>query len=131
MLYPVYVHPGNEREAHGVMFPDFPGCFAAADRWEDLPAAIQEAVQAHFYEEPETVPPPTPIGQLTQREAYRDGVWMLADIDLSRIASRPVRLNISLPAHLVKEIDSYASARHMTRSGFLAMAAQRAMTHAE
>ena len=24
MLYPVYVHVGNENEAHGVIFPTFP-----------------------------------------------------------------------------------------------------------
>ena len=33
MLYPVYVHPGDESHAHGVTFPDFPGCFSAADEW--------------------------------------------------------------------------------------------------
>ena len=39
MLYPVYVHPGDADHAHGVTFPDFPGCFSAADDWSDLPAA--------------------------------------------------------------------------------------------
>jgi len=34
MLYPVYVHLGDETHAHGVTIPDFPGCFSAAD---DLP----------------------------------------------------------------------------------------------
>ncbi|MGS0756004.1 type II toxin-antitoxin system HicB family antitoxin [Roseateles sp. GG27B] len=48
MLYPVYIHTGDAKHAHGVTFPDFPGCFAAADEWGDLPEAIQEAVQAHF-----------------------------------------------------------------------------------
>lgn len=43
MLYPVYIHVGDETHAHGVIFPDFPGCFAAADTWEELPAMIQEA----------------------------------------------------------------------------------------
>ena len=92
-----------------------------------MPAAIQESVQAHFHEEPETVPPPTPIDQLMPLAEYQGGLWLLVDIDLSRIASRPVRLNISLPAHVVKAIDEYASERHMTRSGFLAMAALQAM----
>ena len=46
MLYPVYVHPGDADHAHGVTFPDFPGCFSAADTWSDLPAAVQEAVLA-------------------------------------------------------------------------------------
>ena len=59
MLYPVYVHPGDAKHAHGVTFPDFPGCFSAADKWSDLPAAVQEAVEAHFNGEPDAVPPNT------------------------------------------------------------------------
>ena len=127
MLYPVYVHVGNETEAHGVLFPDFAGCHSAADTWDALPAAIQEAVEAHFHGEPGAVPAPTPLEQLANHPDYQGGVWMLADIDLSRINAAPVRLNISLPANLVQQIDTYASAHHMTRSGFLARAAQQAM----
>ncbi len=127
MLYPVYVHVGNAEEAHGVVFPDFPGCFSAADEWSDLPAAIQEAVEAHFHGEPEAVPAPTPLEELVRRPDYQGGVWMLVDIDLSRIETKPVRLNISLPSNLVQQIDAYASANHLTRSGFLAKAAQQAM----
>lgn len=52
---------------------------------------------------------------------------MLAQVDLSRIETTPVRLNISLPSNLVQQIDQWAGSRHMTRSGFLAMAARAAM----
>ena len=83
-------------------FPDFPGCFAAADEWDGLPAAIQEAVEAHFHGEPEAMPAPTPLERLTE-------------------------LNISLPANLVQQIDAWAGAHHLTRSGFLAQAALKAM----
>lgn len=128
MLYPVYVHVGNAQEAHGITFPDFPGCFSAADEWANLPAAIQEAVEAHFYgDPPDAVPAPTPLERLVDSPDYQGGVWLLADIDLSRIEGRPVRLNISLPPQLVQQIDAWASAHHMTRSGFLAKAAQQAM----
>jgi predicted RNase H-like HicB family nuclease len=127
MLYPVYVHMGDAQHAHGVTFPDFEGCFAAADEWTDLPGAIQEAVQAHFYGEPETVPPPSALEVLAANPAYRGGVWLLADVDVSRIDTRPVRLNVSLPSNLVQQIDDWASAHHMTRSGFLAKAALEAM----
>lgn len=127
MLYPVYVRVGNDKEAHGVSFPDFPGCFSAADEWSDLPAAIQEAVEAHFHGEPEAVPQPTPLEQLTNHPDYQGGVWMLADVDLSRIETKPVRLNISLPSNLVQQIDQWATSHHMTRSGFLAMAAKQVM----
>lgn len=127
MLYPVYVHVGNDQEAHGVTFPDFPGCFSAADTWDELPAAIQEAVEAHFYGEPGAVPQPTPLDKLVHCPDYQGGVWLLADVDVSRIDTKPVRLNISLPSNLVEQIDAWASAHHMTRSGFLAQAAQQAM----
>ena len=115
MLYPVYVHAGDDRHAHGVTFPDFPVCFAAADTWDGLPAAIQEAVQAHFHDEPGSVPPPTPLEQLARQPEFAGGLWLLAEVDLSRIETRAVRLNISLPAHLVQQIDARAAERHMSR----------------
>ena len=127
MLYPVYVHVGNADQAHGVSFPDFPGCFSAVDDWSDLPAAVQEAVEAHFSSEPDAVPPATPLENLVSRAEYSGGVWMLVDLDLSRIDTRPVRLNVSLPSNLVQQIDAWAQAHHMTRSGFLASAATQAM----
>lgn len=127
MLYPVYVHVGDDQQAHGVTFPDFPGCFSAADDWDSLLGAIQEAVEAHFHGEPDVVPAPTPLEQLVGDPDYQGGIWLLADIDLSRIETKPVRLNISLPYNLVQQIDAWANAHHMTRSGFLAKAAQQAM----
>jgi predicted RNase H-like HicB family nuclease len=130
VLYPVYVHPGDAKHAHGVTFPDFPGCFAAADEWEGLPAAIQEAVEAHFYAEPDTVPPPTALELLATDAQYSGGVWLLAEVDLSRIDTTPVRLNISLPANLVEQIDAFARSEGATRSGFLAKAARMAMQQA-
>jgi predicted RNase H-like HicB family nuclease len=127
MLYPLYVHVGDAKHAHGVTFPDFPGCFAAADEWEDLPCAVQEAVEAHFCDGDETVPEPTPLEQLTRDPQYEGGVWMLFDIDLSRINSKAIRLNISLPERLVQQIDAAARERRMSRSAFLALAAEHEM----
>ena len=127
MLYPVYVHPGDERHAHGVTFPDFPGCFSAADEWADLPRLIQEAVEVYFEGEAGEVPPPTPLEVLARDPAYADGIWLLVDIDLERINPRRVRLNVSLPAPLVARIDRYAAAHHLSRSGFLAQAAERSL----
>jgi len=36
MLYPIYVHVGDKKHAHGIEFPDFPGCFSAADDWQEI-----------------------------------------------------------------------------------------------
>ena len=125
MLYPMYVHPGDEDHAHGVTFPDFPGCFSAADDWADLPRMIQEAVEVYFDGETGDIPPPTPLEKLASDPAYTGGTWLLADLDLERINPRRIRLNVSLPAALVARIDRYAAAHHLSRSGFLAQAAER------
>jgi metal-responsive CopG/Arc/MetJ family transcriptional regulator len=52
---------------------------------------------------------------------------MLVDIDVRRIDSAPQRVNISLPGSLLSQIDEYAQSHHLSRSGFLAKAAQEAM----
>ncbi|HEX4963813.1 MAG TPA: type II toxin-antitoxin system HicB family antitoxin [Thermoanaerobaculia bacterium] len=126
MLYPVYVRKDPE-SGYGVTFPDFPGCFSAADDLEELPRLAQEAVEVHFDGEDVEIPPPTAIEELAADTAYEGGFWILINIDLGKVNTKSVRLNISLPANLVGEIDRYASEHHMTRSGFLAKVAQQAM----
>lgn len=127
MLYPVYVHVGDANHAHGVTIPDLPGCFSAADDWQDLLGAIQEAVEVYFEDEVQAIPTPSELTNLMLDPQYQDGVWMLAEIDLERVRSRSVRLNISLPEGLVRRIDAQAKARHLSRSGFLAQAASEAL----
>lgn len=59
-------------------------CNPAADTWEGLPAAIQEAVEAHFHGESGPVPTPTPLEKLAHHPDYRGSEWVLADEVLSR-----------------------------------------------
>ena len=127
MLYPIYVHVGDEKHAHGIEFPDFPGCFSAADDWQDINRMAQEAVECHMSGENLPVPAPTALEKLAANPEYAGGVWMLVDLDVSRIDPAPQRVNISLPRFLLSQIDEYAQAHHLTRSGFLAKAAQEAM----
>lgn len=90
MLYPVYVHLGDADHAHGVTIPDFPGCFSAADDWQDLPRMIQEAVEVYFEGEDLEIPEPTPLEELAKRPEYEGGAWMMVDIDRSRVRPRAV-----------------------------------------
>lgn len=126
MLYPLYVHK-DEGSAYGMTFPDFPGCFSAADEPGDIPRMAQEAVEVYFEGEDLGMAGPSAPEQWLDDERFQGGFWMLVDIDLSKIQSKPVRLNISLPEYLVHQIDAYAKAHHQSRSGFLALAAQEAM----
>jgi len=87
-LYPVYLHLGDDKHAHGVTIPDFPGCFSAADSEKDLPRLIQEAAELYFEGEEMEIPPPTPLEQLKQDPRYEGGIWRLVEIDLSKISPR-------------------------------------------
>ncbi len=127
MLYPVYVHLGDKDHAHGVTIPDFPGCFSAADDWQDLPKMIQEAIELWCEGQYLTLPKPSELEDLVNNTEYTEGVWLLIDVDISKLDTKPIRLNISLPQSLVSEIDNYAKAHGATRSGFLAQAARQAM----
>ena len=127
MLYPAYIQIGDDQHAHGVEFPDFPGCFSAADDWREINRMAQEAVECHMADESGRLPEPTPLEKLAGDPRYAGGVWMLVDLDRSRIDPSPQRVNISLPSSLLARIDEFAEARHISRSGFLAQAAATAM----
>ncbi len=127
MLYPVYIQVGDKKHAHGIEFPDFPGCFSAADDWRQINRMAQEAVECHWSGENQPLPTPTALEKLAADPRYAGGVWMLVDLDLSRIDPAPKRVNISLPGSLLSQIDSYAEARHLSRSGFIAKAAEEVM----
>ena len=123
MLYPVYVHK-DEDSAYGAILPDMPGVHSAADNLEDLPAALQEAVELMYEGEALMPPRPNLVDKYRRQREFKSGFWMLVDIDLSKINTRAVRLNISLPENLVGKIDAAAASRRMSRSAFLALAAE-------
>jgi len=129
VLYPIYVHK-DQGSAYGAIFPDFPGCFTAADELKDLPAAAQEAAEAHFGADSDPIPAPSSPEAWAKNKDYRGGFWLLVDIDLNKVRSRAVRVNISLPESLVGRIDEAARRRGQSRSAFLAMAAEREMAPA-
>ncbi|CDG86120.1 type II toxin-antitoxin system HicB family antitoxin [Janthinobacterium agaricidamnosum] len=125
MLYPLYVWK-DANSAYGASFPDLPGVNTAADELHDLSKAAQEAVEV-MYDRETNIPAASAIEKWTSNPDYADGFWMLVNIDLSKVNTKPVRLNISLPESLLRDIDQFAKSHHLTRSGFLAQAAMRAM----
>lgn len=127
MIYAAYVHPGDADHAHGVTLPNFPGCFSAADNWEEIPVKVQEGIELYFEGEELEIPEPTPLAELQKDPVYEDGVWLLLDLDLTRIRPKAKRVNVTLPEPLLARIDAYARSHRMSRSGFLAAAAVRAM----
>lgn len=129
MLYPIYVHK-DENSAYGAVFPDFPGCFAAADDLQELPRAAQEAAEAHFGADDEPIPAASSPEAWATDPDYSGGFWMLVEIDLAKVRAKAVRLNISLPENLLQRIDLAAKVRGQSRSAFLATAAEHEMAKA-
>jgi len=124
MIYPAYVHLGDDDHAHGVTLPDFEGCFTAADEYSDIPKNVQTAIELHFEGEDFDLPVPSDVKELEVTGRYTDGVWLLVDVDVSRLESRPMRLNVSLPSYVVKKMDDYAARNHLTRSALIVKAAE-------
>jgi hypothetical protein len=64
----------------------------------------------------------------THYYTHRDKVCI--DVDPTQLDSNSERINVSQPRFVLRKIDAYVTARHETRSGFLARAALEALAHA-
>lgn len=118
MFYPVYVHK-DEGSAYGMIFPDLPDCFSAADELEDIPRNAQEAVECYGEEEIE-LPSPSDISRWKDHPDYQGGFWMLIDINLEPVNVHTVRVNVSLPSNVLARFDYAARAAGMSRSAYIA-----------
>jgi hypothetical protein len=53
----------------------------------------------------------------------RQGIWMFIEINLTRVTSKAVSVQFSLPESLLLRVDAAAKERHSTRSTFFTLAA--------
>jgi predicted RNase H-like HicB family nuclease len=113
---------------YGVSFPDFPGLATAGRTLDEARAMAEEALAFHIegmLEDGEAIPDASSLEAVMDDPVARDGVVTL--ISTSSPTKRAVRVNVTLPEDVLAEIDRYAENRGLTRSGFLAHAAKRAM----
>jgi predicted RNase H-like HicB family nuclease len=128
--YIALIHKDPESD-YGVSFPDFPGCITAGVDLDEARANAIEALALHvegMIEDQEAIPEPSSLETVMSDPENRDGVAVL--VQLSAGPVRAVRVNITLPEPELRQIDSYAEAHGLTRSGFLLTAARKAMTAA-
>ena len=125
MLFPVVIHKDVD-SCFSVTIPDMPGCFTAGETMLEAVSNVQQAAECHYYGEAD-LPMPSDLEQLIHKPDYRDGVWVMVDIDLSCLQVKAKRVNITIPENLLSRIDRYVSAHHLTRSGLLAQAASQYM----
>ncbi|MBF0482093.1 MAG: type II toxin-antitoxin system HicB family antitoxin [Desulfovibrionaceae bacterium] len=125
MYFPaaIFIESGK---AYGVTLPDIPGCNTAGDTLEEAMGNIQDAVEL-ILEDATEKPVASSLEAYKDDPVYHDAVWALAKIDLGFMDLRTVRVNITMPAGTLEEIDRTAKGRGLSRSAFLVRAARHEM----
>jgi predicted RNase H-like HicB family nuclease len=125
--YIALIHKDAESD-YGVSFPDLPGVITAGSDLDEARKLATEALAFHLQglaEDGEAVPEPSTLEDIMAIAENKDGVAVLIDAPAAEVKS--VRVNVTLPADVLGEIDKYAEREGFTRSGFLAQAAKKAM----
>lgn len=117
----IHKEPGSD---YGVSFPDFPGCVTAGVTVDEARRMAERALAFHIaglIEDGETIPQPSRLEQVMADPENREAVAIFVPVRKS------VRVNITVPADVLAEIDRYAESHGLTRSDFLTQAAKRAL----
>ena len=125
MRFPIVIHK-DAGSGYGVTVPDLPGCFSAGDALDDAIESAREAIACHIeglLMDGEAVPARAAIEAHQANEDYRDGVWAIVAVDISRLSSKTRRINITLPERVLAIVDKAAVREGQSRSGLLARAA--------
>jgi len=127
MLYPVIIHKDKSSD-YGVIVPDFPGVFSGGETLEKALKNVQDAIET-FYEGEEvaTPPHPSPLEAMLASEDAQGGAVVLVNVNFDFLEKKAVPVNITLPIWLRDRIDKAAKDAGISRSRFIAQAAQEAM----
>jgi predicted RNase H-like HicB family nuclease len=113
--------------AVGVVFPDFSGCVSGGETVQAAAVNAIEALSLHveaMLADGDTVPEPGILGAVPDWLAEDSSSILghcLVPVD---IATKAIRLNITMDEALVHRLDAAAAAEGFTRSGYLAQAAR-------
>jgi len=124
MKYPVVIHK-DENSDYGVTFPDLPGCFSAGETIEEALTNAQEAAECHIEGillDSEPIPVAATVEKHKDNPDFKDGIWALIDVDISRLSLKSKRVNITMPERLLNSVDYFAKKHGETRSGLLTQA---------
>jgi len=124
LTYIGIVHQEGKSD-YGVSFPDFPGCVTAGKSLKDLHLLAKEALDFHIEgmkADGELLPAPSSYETITADPSFADAKAFIS-VSVKGVASKVVRVNISLPEYMLKKIDKAAKAKGINRSALLAQAA--------
>lgn len=125
--YIAVIHKDEDSD-YGVSFPDFPGCISAGSTLDEAKDMAQEALAFHvetMIEDGDPIPEPSSLDAVMSDPDYADGVAFLVAVPEPRPRSK--RINVTIQETLLHKIDAEADYRGLSRSAFLAAAAQEAI----
>lgn len=128
MRYPIAIEPGDKRHAFGVVVPDLPGCFSAGDTLDEAINNAKEAIELWLetvIDDGGAVPEPGSVAEHQANSEFTGWVWAVVSVDLAELSDKAERVNITLPARVLRRIDQAAKAAGESRSGFIAHLALR------
>lgn len=124
MKYPIVIHKDPTSD-YGVTIPDLPGCFSAGSTIEEAISMAQEAAECHIEGmliDSEPIPTPSDIVAHRDQSDFKDGIWALVEVDISKLSLKSKRINITMPERLIRTVDQYAKKCGSSRSGLLSQA---------
>lgn len=124
MKYPIVIHK-DQNSDYSVTIPDLPDCFTAGSTIEEAINMAQEAAECHIEGmliDSEPIPTPSDIEVHRNKPDFKDGIWALVDVDISKLSLKSKRINITMPERLIRTVDQYAKKYGSSRSGLLSQA---------
>ena len=124
MKYPIAIEPGSEKNAWGVVVPDLPGCFSAAD--SGLDEAIDQAKEAielwieMALDGGQIIPKPSSLRELQKKKEFKGWAWAIVEIDPALLSDEIERINITIPKKVLARLDAKAKKAGENRSAFIA-----------
>jgi predicted RNase H-like HicB family nuclease len=118
----------DAKSDYGVSFPDFPGVVTAGKDLDDARAMAEEALALHIdglLDDGEAVPDASSLEEVMADPGNQDGVAILVAVKTD--AAKSVRVNVTLPEDVLTQIDKFVKEHGLSRSGFLAQAAKKAL----
>jgi len=110
---------------HGVIFADFPGCVSGLDTIPQAAAMAAEALSGHneaMVRENDPVPEPSDPGLLPDWFDPAESVAVTHVMIQVEMPGQIVHVNLTMNEALLARVDAAASARGMSRSGYVAEA---------
>jgi predicted RNase H-like HicB family nuclease len=123
MNYVVAIEPGDKRHAFGVAVPDLPGCFSAGDTLDEALVNVREAIELWLevvIDDGQPVPEPKALAIHQANPAFAGWIWAVVPVDLAALSDKVERVNITLPARVLRRIDQAAKQAGESRSAYLA-----------